>query len=161
MSHPIQPPAYMPTEAEHEIAYLRWCLREICDNHLLHISMIDDGSFSGLGSSGRSLAHERDAVLKRLLKKLFSMPSENPDAETWDAFWPKAESGVSGLAAFKAKQELALADYHCGDCVAMACSCARCNTEELYRIPLTARWSKAEGSSLYADFFKNVLHKRS
>lgn len=161
MNHPIMPPAYKPTDAEHEIAYLRWCLREICDNYLLHISMIDDGSFSGGSSTARSLAHEREAVLRRLLKRLFPNPDENPEAETWDAFWSNNEAGLSGLAAFKAKQELALADYHCGDCVAMACSCSRCGAEELYRIPLTATWDKRQGYSMYFDFVQNVLKTRS
>jgi hypothetical protein len=37
--HPIKPPPYKPTDQEHQIAYLKWCLERIVWDELLSIDM--------------------------------------------------------------------------------------------------------------------------
>lgn len=50
-----------------------------------------------------------------------------------------------------------LSEMHGGDCTAIACSCMRCHSEEMFNIPATAIWSgKHQGSKLFS---KMLLEK--
>ncbi len=146
MNHVIHPPAYKPTELEHRAAYLKWCLQDIVWENLLFIDMCRRGMFDNhpsLKTDPKVLAEER---LQELLGGLF--PVEDKDGEPWERRFPFEK--------FKVAHEGYLAEAHCGDCVAVACACARCQTEDLYKVPFTATWDKYEGNALYHQYRQTI-----
>ena len=160
MTNPVHPPPYKPTDTEHNAAYMRWCLQTICDDHLLTIRMLDEGCFSGQGSSERALSKERETRIKRLLDMLFAPRGREDNEEAWDGLWTFDKNGLTGLAAFKVCQEQNLAGAHCGDCVAVSGSCLRCIAEELYKVPSTVTWqNKSAGWHLYNKYLDDNKHK--
>jgi len=154
MNHPILPPPYKPSDAEHRSAYMKWCLTDICYNYLIRVSMIDDGSFLKMGGhSARDLAHEREGIIKMLLGRLFSSDAD----EAWDGLWPADDGGTGGIEAFKRAYAADLSSPHNGDCVAVAGSCARCAAEDVYSLPSSVTWSgKSAGWQLYSEYIKLI-----
>ncbi len=54
-----------------------------------------------------------------------------------------------------------LSDIHSGDCTAIACSCMRCHSEEMFGIPGTANWSKHEGWRLWNEYYADFKEKNN
>ena len=135
--HPIKPPPYKPSESEHRIAYLKWCLDRIVNDSLLGVDLARKGKLPVTNDAG-----ERE--LSRLLKTLF----EHEDADDRDSW-----EHLYDFEKFKKDHEEALADIHCGDCTAVARTCCRCLAEDLYEIQNTVSWKgKIEGWALLNEW---------
>ena len=137
----ICPESYVPTDIEHKAAYRLWLLQRIVDDYLLGINMARKGHF------GEGLDPEyAERELALLLSKLFD---KEPSSD--DEFWETMHS----FDEFKKNHIRYLSEAHMGDCVCLPCSCSRCHAEQLYAVPLTATWSKHEGSALYREWLKS------
>jgi hypothetical protein len=128
----FKPPAYVPTEQEHKIAYLSWALDDVYYNDLLRINMYRTGK---LTNSSAEEPTKVEAVLVSF-DELFDKWRKSGNKEVWELFWPYEE--------FKTHHTEALADEHCGDCTCVPCPCSRCSAETLYNVPSTVTWCSCE-----------------
>lgn len=143
MSHPIHPPAYKATEQEHRIAWLKWCLDRLIWDRIYPVKLYrDDGHFKNPEKAEQELA--------RVLALLFDHhEGDTEDTEPYEKVWLPH----SRFDQFKKNQEESLADFHAGDCTAIAAACSRCHAEQLYGVPSTVTWNgKSEGWRLYNEW---------
>lgn len=137
----IHPPAYVPTEQEHRIAYLTFMLRDIVYDSLLSIHMIRTGKMKE--SAARSIEGE----LKYFDDHLFDKWKDDGTKEAWECLRDYDE--------FKKNHTQDLAGKHCGDCTYCSAPCSRCQAEELYKIPSTVTWNGGhEGYKLLCEYDK-------
>jgi len=131
-NHPICPPPHIPTEQEHRIAWLTYCLERITDE-LMGVWLVRNGGIKNT---------TEDFYLKPLLKGLFD---GYDDVDCWEKLHP--------YELFKKSYGADLASMHNGDCVACAITCSRCYAETLYKLDSTITWSgKSEGWALYHEY---------
>ena len=148
MNHLIHPPMAVISEAQHKAAYYKYMLNEIVYNRLLPIKMCYEQQNEYFAKSFNPENGEKQ--FKELLSELFEKSNDPAfeEKDSWEALQTYEE--------FKKQSLVDLADYHCGDCVYVACSCARCNIEDLYELESTSTWSSGhEGNKLYTKWLKD------
>jgi hypothetical protein len=142
MSHPIHPAPYIPTDQEHQIAWLKQCLSRVVWDGLLPVNMARRGDFKNHPSVDNDEYGKE--CLNNLLDELFTR-DEADNKEPWERLLPfedfKKTWGIEGLA-----------EPHCGDCVCVSCPCTRCWAESYYDVPRTATWYKHDGGKLYSEW---------
>jgi hypothetical protein len=139
LKNKIHPPAHIPTEQEHRIAYLTSCLNDIFYGDLMEINLFRTGKFLNVAKNASSITSQIEPALRHV-DKIFEKWEEDGDKEIWE--------NMIDYEKFKIDCLKYLSGYHCGDCTAVAASCMRCYAEDLYKIPYTANWNKQEGWSL-------------
>ena len=80
------------------------------------------------------------------LDKLFVNNGE--DDEPWEIYYSYEK--------FRENQIKYLSDRHCGDCVAVPCSCVRCHAEDLYGQDTVTWENKKDGWKLYNEYLKEI-----
>ena len=131
----IRPPAYVPTEQEHKIAYLTYMLDYITCESLLSVWMSRNGQL-------------KEEYGKQELDSLLSGLFDN-----WDKSGNQPWECLRGYNDFKQQYVIDLAEAHCGDCVCVSCPCSRCWAEDRYKIPNTATWKDGhEGHRLFNEY---------
>ena len=146
--HPIQPPAFKPTEEQHRIAYLNRLLKDIVYEDLFFFQMAREPGYRKFMSEHRpywakddpnwSVEKEVEDRFNNLLDRLFKH-DDTDDLSAWERLIPYED--------YKKSMEEDLASAHCGDCTAVAASCMRCHAEGHYGIPFTAVWMREGGKS--------------
>lgn len=132
----LKPPAYQPTEQEHQIAWLKYCLDKTMWV-LMGIWMIRDPEMAEYNKEmvTRKDIGERFTLefqlknIDAIIKKWEEVGKENKNADYYEANWPYEE--------FKKTYTAWLNEEHFGDCVYVPCTCCRCLAEDLYGIPST------------------------
>lgn len=115
----FHPPAYIPTEQEHKIAYLKDSIEDFSDT-VLYLYNSDYDIFEHLKNSAKIDMQRRIARYKKNYIPI------------WKSHIPYEE--------FKETHTQALNEEHCGDCTLQSASCSRCWSENLYEITSTATW---------------------
>jgi hypothetical protein len=131
-SEQLKPPAYVPTEQEHRIAYLKQVLETVVYDTLLPLHMGREGDIVALTPERR--AEEVEEWLGVIDGWFKRWEDGDPNKTLWELVFP--------YDSFKARMISNLADRHGGDCIYAPSSCVRCYAEELYEILPTATWCK-------------------
>lgn len=137
----IRPPAYKPTEQEHQLAYYKYMMDEILYDFLYDFQLERKNFSEKAGKPKVDYVKELD----KFLDLLFNDTSKSP----LEAIYPYKD--------FKKRQLENMADRHCGDCVACPCPCVRCQTEDLYGTDSVTWNGKSKGWKLYNQYL-GVIH---
>lgn len=138
----LNPPAYEPSDNEIKLAKARYAMENnIWEmmHSLIQYRELTKGKEPSFPYTKESIEKEAQRTIEK-----WDQAMNNWDGDIIDAFvndtWFR-DVYVSGLS-----------DIHSGDCTAFAASCSRCLAEDLFGVPNTANWGKAEGYRLWAEF---------
>lgn len=142
----LSPPAHQPTEAEIKLAKARYAMEypiwEMMDKLTMYYEMTK-GKEPSFPYTNEGIEKDAKEAMEEWNKGM-----DKWEGDMWDAFidhdWFK-KAYIDGLS-----------DMHCGDCTAIACSCMRCHSEQMFGIPNTANWGKNEGWRLWNEYSKDV-----
>lgn len=148
----LNPPSYMPSIDEIKLAKARYAFEneiwEIVHSLSMYIDLMH-GKELQFPYTKEMVEKEAKSSLEHWNESLKKWSDDN---DMWDCFidadW------------FKMAYIDSLSEYHGGDCTAFAASCPRCHAENMFKIPNTVTWGKAEGYRMEKAFFKDVKEKR-
>lgn len=148
----LNPPSYNPSLEEIKLASARYAF----DNEIFHIFHYIKMYIDSLEGKQLQFPYTKEIVeenAKNALKKWDkSLEKWDDDNDVWDCFvnpeW------------FNTVYVNGLSDYHSGNCTAFACSCSRCDAEDIFKIENTVTWGKAEGSKMEYAFMNDFKQKK-
>lgn len=148
----LNPPSYIPSIEEIKLAKARYAF----DNNIWEIvhSLIQykdlvEGKALQFPYTKQMVEEKANKAVEYWNKSLQKWSDDN---DMWDCFVNEQW--------FKAAYIDGLNDYHGGDCTAFASSCPRCHAEDMFKIPCTVTWGKAEGHKMDKAFWQDVKEKR-
>ena len=142
----LNPPAYVPSEAEIKLAKIRLIFDDeifsIIEDLKMYVMLKEKGEVptwlteERIKKDALNAVEEWNAGLANWFQN-----------DWWEAFDPKDHYNyiVDGLSSI-----------HIGDCTAHPATCTRCLAEEYFHIPPTANWSKSEGSKMFHEYSEDV-----
>ena len=144
----IIPPAYQPSKEEINLAAARYAMEnnvwEIVYYMRMHIETLN-GKEPSFPYTKESIQKSYDNSLKNWDEALEKWDDDN---EMWEC--------LVNMEWFNKVYVEPLSDMHSGDCTAFACTCSRCNAEQVFKIPHTANWSKNEGYKIYHQYINKI-----
>lgn len=142
----LNPPSPDISEDQHNLAQARHAFDEMYSLFFSlrnYITLLDSDADPEERKFAEKLERIKPGAVKEYAYNALRVLSEAMDSEQeepWDYF--KSDWVKEGLT-----------EMHTGDCTAVACTCNRCYSEGLYKIPYTADWkNKSEGWALYSSF---------
>jgi len=144
----ICPPAYKPTEQEHQLAYHKYMMDYIIYEVLYGIQLDREGFPGGMGKPKVDYVKELDKFLD-----LIFVNNVDVHKSPLEVIYP--------YKGFKKQQLENMSDIHRGDCVACPCSCVRCHTEDLYGIDSVTWKGKHKGWKLYNQYLEEIKNEKS
>lgn len=137
------PPPAQVSEIDHLKAKMRFLFENVIYERLYDISKFLD--YHNKPKEEQTKSEDEYNKLKEEATKakdyLFELADNEDEIDPWDASEYVNKSMVH--------LKNGLDDMHGGDCTAFACTCQRCYTESVYKLPHTATWGKHEGHKLY------------
>jgi hypothetical protein len=132
----LQPPAFVPTEQEHRIAYLTCVLNNVFD-------YLFEFNFYKKIENKPDLA---ERALHRLINNTLGKAEKNDEKEhDWEYLLDYEE--------FKTSWGGSLSEMHGGDCTFFSGPCVRCHAEAIYSLKNSATWKDGrEGNSLHSEY---------
>lgn len=157
------PPAYEPTEAEVKLAFIR----HIFDNYIwgyVH-DMEEYYKYKEFGTvpsywkdTPEKVVQRAERGLKDWHEYLAKWGDEEGCSDWWDCWDYELDWKDDGGKPMRYSEYLksGLSDMHLGDCTAFPATCSRCYSENMFKVPYSAKWGgKSEGSRLYHEFAKD------
>ena len=135
----LNPPAYQPTPEEDQLALLQ----HFIENDLFSMTFCFKKVYEQ--ANGINPHEGFDQYRRRSIDHFLDDSKEFLDAVSSGPDWFKYTTAHWEEYSLKD----ALSQEHCGDCVALPCTCDRCLAEDYYGIPYTATWSTEEGSKAW------------
>jgi hypothetical protein len=142
----LNPPAYEPSENEIKLAKARYGMEN--DIWEMMHSLIQYYELT----KGKELnfPYTKEIVEKEAER---SIEKWNKCMNRWDEDIIEAFVDDSW---FRTVYVNGLSDIHSGDCTGFPSSCSRCHAEELFGVPSTVKWGKAEGHRLWKEFSEDI-----
>lgn len=142
----LEPPAYIPTKEEISLAKARYVMEEniwgIVHYLIMYINLLEGKEIRRSNVYTPEII--KTSAIEAIKKWNEAMNKWNDVDDIWEAFLDKEW--------FNSTYIDSLSVMHEGDCTAIACSCMRCQAENVFNIPSTVTWGKSEGYKLYQEF---------
>lgn len=147
----LLPPAYVPSEEEIILRAYGYLFEDTMFEFMYDINEFTHYCKDAEGKTKEELNFEKEHRVRSAnyyrsyVNKLLSPDSEESSLDSHKDMWKLVDREW-----FNRCYVEGLSDSHCGDCTAVACSCIRCHSESLFKIPQTSIWDKHTGS--YLDY---------